>query len=1028
MRIFSIFLCVFLATSTYSVTAGPSVSPEAVSGQTGVITTVSGVITDIEGEPLAGAVVKVEGTSVACMANADGKYQLKGRLKKGDKISVSYLGMNPAEAVYDGQSKLDFTLAPDSNSLNEIVVTAEPNINNIDIRARSGVVQTVDMKRLNEKPMTDIGLALQGAVPGLIVTNTGELGSKPQIRIRGNQSLRAGDAANEPLFILDGKLISSDAFRTLNPQDIKEIKVLKDAAACALYGIKAANGVIEITSKRGSYFGTVDVTYSLGMGATLKGRRGVKVMGSAEKLELERLMMNEATPGYRYSEDYYRRRYPGNPNLDAMIASGKAVLDSLRGINTDWFNELIRVAMYQNHNLSVRGGSEKSSYFVSANIATQGGQVKGNSTLRGTLRMGIDVALGKIGYFTMTMDGAYTENKTPNGSSFSPASLIYNLNPYETKSSNSLWSYPNRSYADLMYQYESNTTDKRGGASASVNLKPIEDLEISAVTGLDYLVNEGTQLTPASSYAEQQSGFGPEALGRLNKDKNTLLNFSYNVRALYAKMFGNVHSVTFSLNHDYYLTSTDNLGITGYGVGNHASASLINQSLTGARKPAVSSFKEKIAQLGYGAVAGYTYDDTYDLFATYKLDGSSVLPSDKRWNSAWAVGLGWTPSKYGFLKNNRVLTRLNFKGSYGSTASLAGVSASQTIATFSYLEDAYATARILQLLALYNRDLKPEHTTSIDAGVQAGFFDHVSLDLRWYRRQTADALLDVPIAASNGFNMMKRNIGVLRNDGIEAGISLSLPELTPDWGVRFSTSVAYNKNKVIDLYYTDKLYTSDYSLIPDFQIGKPYDTLYGLRQTGINAVTGLPIFVGKDGREIVPGQTQLTRDDFISLGHLTPPFSGSINIGITWKDLELDADFYWVAGGVKQYNYSYVRNRDNVNYNALLGLTETMWLREGDVNKIYYSPFYSSAAIETLQYANTSNTGSSNYLRLSMLSLRYRLPQKALKALRVVKYATAALQASNLFTLTPYSESDPETGTLGSAVQPVITLNLSLTF
>ncbi|WP_303037056.1 carboxypeptidase-like regulatory domain-containing protein [Paramuribaculum intestinale] len=181
----------------------------------------SGLITDIDGEPLAGAVVRIDGTSFACSANVEGKYQLKARLKKGDLIKVTFLGMNPVEVIYDGQSKLDFTLAPDSNSLDEVVVTAEPNINNIDIRARSGVVQTVDMKRLNEKPMTDISLALQGTVPGLIVTNTGELGSKPQIRIRGNQSLRVGDAANEPLFILDGKVISSDAFRTLNPQDIK---------------------------------------------------------------------------------------------------------------------------------------------------------------------------------------------------------------------------------------------------------------------------------------------------------------------------------------------------------------------------------------------------------------------------------------------------------------------------------------------------------------------------------------------------------------------------------------------------------------------------------------------------------------------------------------------------------------------------------------------------------------------------------------------------------------------------------------
>lgn len=1019
-----LFLLIFMCSLPCVSQARPEPSATGETRQT-----LRGTVSDETGDPLPGAVIRVKNTSYATVSDIDGKFSLSAPLKRGVVITFSSMGMKPEEIVWKGESKLDVTLRNDAHSLNEVTVTAEPNINNLDIRSRSGVVQTVDMKRINEKPMTDLGLALQGSVPGLIVTNSGELGSKPTIRVRGTQSLRAGEDANEPLFVLDGKVISSDAFRALNPQDIKEIKVLKDAAACALYGIKASNGVIEVTSKRGSHFGDVDVSYTLGMGATLKGRRGVDVMKSAEKLELERLMMNEATPGYRYSEDYFRKRYPNSPNLDAMIASGKVVLDSLRNINTDWFNELLRVAMYQNHNLSVRGGNEKTSYFVSGNIATQGGQVKGNSTMRGTMRMGLDIALGKIGYFTMSMDGSYTETKTPNGSSFSPASLIYNLNPYETKSGNQLWSYPNRKFDDLMYQYRSNSSDKRGGISASLNLRPLKDLDISAVAGLDYMVSESMQLTPASSYSEQQSGFSAAELGKLNKDKNTLMNFTYNVRAVYNHIFNEVHDLTLSLNHDCYVTNTDNLGITGYGVGDHMSAALINQSLTGARKPAVSSLKEKVAQLGIGGVAGYTYAQTYDLFATYKLDGSSVLPSDKRWNSAWALGLGWTPSQYAFIADNDVLTRLNIRGSYGNTASLAGVSAAQTIATFAYLEDAYATSRILQLLALYNRDLKPEHTTSYDLGLQAGFFSKLFVDLKWYRRRTADALLDVPVAASNGFGMMKRNIGVLSNEGYEIGFSLSLPSYHPDWSMRISANAAYNRNRVDDLYYTDKLYTSDYSLIPDFQVGKAYDILYGLRQAGINAVTGLPIFIGEGGREIVPGQTTLTRNDFVSLGHLTPPFSGSVNLGFTWKNLELDADFYWVAGGIKQYNYTYVRNRDDVNFNALRGLTETMWFHSGDIDKIYYSPFYSSAAIETLQYANTSNTGSSNYLRLSMLSLRYRVPASLLAVTNnIIKYATVGLQASNLFTLTPYSESDPETGKLGAAVQPVITFNLSVTF
>lgn len=990
----------------------------------------TGTVTDSDGETLPGVVVKVAKSPYGTMTDADGRYSLRGDIAPGAKVEFTYIGLKPLTLTYSGQSPLDAAMeAAEGNRLQEVTVVAEPNINDIDIRARSGVVQTVDMKRLTEKPMIDMGMALQGAVPGLIVTNSGGgLGSKPTIRIRGNQSLRSGDAANEPLYVLDGKQISSDAFMTLNPQDIKEIKVLKDAAACALYGIKAANGVIEITSQRGSHFGSIDITYSLNMGATLKGRRGVRVMNSAEKLELERLMRNPATPGYRYSEEYLRRTYPTSPNLAQMIASGAATLDSLRGINTDWFNQLMRVAFYQNHSLSLRGGNEQTSYFLSGNLSTQGGQVKGNSTLRGNLRLGIDQAIGKIGYFTFSMDGGYTENKTPNGSDFSPASLIYNLNPYETKSGNKLWSYPNRTFADLMNQYSANSNDKRAGFSASVNLKPISELQIDAVAGLDFMLTEGTQFTPASAYSEQQSGYPLAELGKLSKYKNTLTNFSYNIRALYNKLFDEKHDLTLSLNHDYYMTLNDNVGITGYGVGNHPSASLINQSLTGARRPQVSSIKEKVAQLGVGAVAGYTYDHTYDLFATYKLDASSVLPSSKRWNSAWAVGLGWTPTQYDFLNGNPVLSRMNLKGSYGKTASLAGVSAAQTIGTFAYLEDTYSTERLLQLLALYNTALEPEHTTSIDAGLQLGFFRCVNLDFNWYRRQTADALLDVPIAASNGFNMMKRNIGTLRNEGVEFSASYSLNDLA-DFRVRVGASVSYNRNTVVDLYYTDKLYTSDYALIPDYQIGKPYDLIYGLRWGGINAITGLPTFIGENGREIVPGQTTLTRGDFVELGHLTPPFSGTVNLSFAWKELELDADFYWVSGGIRQYSYTYVRDRDNVNRNALAGLTQNMWFNRGDSDKSYYSPFYSSAAIETLSYANTHNTGKSDYLRLSMLSLRYRLPRRVLDHTKgFIKYASVALQASNLFTVTPYDEADPETGQLGAAVQPVITANLSITF
>lgn len=1001
--------------------------PQAVRAQEVEEYTLTGVVTDPEAQPLAGASVRIKDLPYGTLTDGDGKYQLRGRWKKGDFIVFSFVGMKSVQMEFFGQEKQDAAMQYDAKEMKEITVTANRNINAIDVRARSGVVQTVDMKRLIDKPMMDMSLALQGSVPGLIVTNTGDLGSKPTIRIRGNSSLRKGDAANEPLYVLDGKVISLDAFMTLNPQDIKEIKVLKDAAACALYGIKAANGVLEITSQRGANYGRISVSYNFNMGVTMRGRRGVELMDTDEKLEFERRLKNEAAPGYRYSADYFRTKYPNAPNLNAMIADGQLKLDSLRNIHTDWFKELIRRNMYQRHNVSIKGGDENTSYYVSGNYAKQGGALPGNETQRATVHMGLDQQLGKIGVLSLSADGGYSDTDTPTGTTYSPASLVYNLNPYEKPSEGTLWSYPNRTYRDLLNQFSSESSDKRGGVSGSINLDPIEGLTVAAVAGVDFLLTEGMQFTPASSYEEQQSGEPVEALGKLNKYKNTVANVSSNIRVTYNKVFGGVHDLTLSANTDYYQTSNDNVSITGYGVGDHPSAALINQSLEGNRKPAVGSLKEKTRQLGAGLVGGYTYNNLYDAFATYKWDASSVLPRDKRWNAAWAVGLGWTPSNYRFLKDNRVLTNLKLKSSYGVTASLAGVSAASTIGTFAYSDDTYGNQRLLQLLALYNTDLKPEQTTSIDAGLSFELFKRLTVDFGWYRRETADALLDVPIPASNGFNTMKRNIGVLRNDGVELSASVRIVD-NDIFRFRVGGSFAYNSNKVTDLYFTDKLYSGETSLIPDFQIGKAYDIVYGLKSLGINPRTGLPVFEGADGREI-NATDRLTREDFTELGHSTPPYTGTINLSMSYRDFDLDVDFYYVAGGVRQYNYTYVRDMGAANQNAIHGLLDKMWFERGDLDKIYYSPFYSSAAIETLSYPNTNTVGKSSYLRMSMLSLRYRVPQKFLtRHCPFIKFANIAVQASNLFTLTSYNESDPETGQLGAAVQPVLTMNLNVTF
>lgn len=988
-----------------------------------------GVVTDVQGETLPGVSIRVKGKRVGTMTDMEGRYTLRGEWQEGDFVVFTFVGMKELRVRYAGQTEYNAVMETETHALKEVVVTARQNINELDIRAKSGVVQQVDMKRLNSKPMAGLGLALQGTIPGLVVTNTGDLGQKPKIRIRGNSSFRKGDIANEPLYVKDGQVIPAETFMSLNPMEIKEIKVLKDAVACALYGIKAANGVIEITSLRGNPDGGLTTNYSFNMGITTRGRRGIEMMETAEKLELERRLQNPAAPGYRYSEDYFRRFYGTSPDLDKMILEGRAVLDSLGRINTDWFDELIRLNTYQQHNLSVRGGTRETSYSISAGYVHQGGRVEGNSTRRFTTALSLDQQLGNLGFLSLSANAGYGRTDTPNGSDETPADLVYKLNPYETKKGH-LYSYPKDDYTydDLLFQFRKESTDKRGGLSGSVNLKPFADLSVDAVAGIDLVLTEEMTLIPSTSIKERSSHEKEEALGKLTKSKSVITNISSNLRATYNKVFAEVHDLTVGANMDYYLTDADLAGLYGYGVGTMMSPALINHSLTGYRRPGVLSSKDKTAQMGVGLVAGYSYGDLYDLFATYKADASSVLPKAKRWNGAWALGLGWTPSNYRFMKdNNGVITSLNLRASYGQIANLSGVSADETIGTFSYSTDHYSTSRLLQLRALYNLALRAEQTATTDVSLSIEMFGRLSVDANLYRRETRDALLDVPIPLSNGFRTMKRNIGELRNEGYEISTLLKVLD-GQDWRLSLRGSLAYNRNKVVDLYYTDRLYTDESVLIPNYEVGKAYDILFGLKSLGINPITGLPTFEGAGGEEISATQN-VVRENIIALGHSTPPYSGAMNFSLAYKNFDLDMDFYYVFGGVRARNYTYIRSQDNAYLNAAKGQLEGMWFERGDADKRYHSPFYSASSIHSLQFPNTRTVAKSDFLRLSMLSLRYRLPGAFLqKTLPLVRYASVAFQASNLFTLTPYGESDSETGTLAGTLQPVLTLNLNLTF
>lgn len=968
---------------------------------------------------LAGVSVSIKSTCIGCMSNSKGEFLI--RLKKGQRISISCIGYKSRTIKIKGKFIL-VELEEEEFILDEVVVTGRTNVNDIDMREKAGAVEIVNINLQALKPELDISMALQGQVPGLLISQPTELGQKPKIRIRGTASFRKNDSANEPIFVLDGMIISSDAFHTINIEDLSGIKVLKDAAATALYGVKAANGVIEMTSKRG-HIGKTQIVYRNKTGITFRGNRGAKMMNSKEKLELERLIQNPVLPGYRYSEDYYRRYYSSDPNLKSMITNGKLKLDSLSNINTDWFKELTRMSLFQSHSLGIRGGTEKSQYYYSVNYSKQGGKIKGNDIERFTGRMNLDYSLLSNLKVYLNLSGGVAKTNTPNGVSESPSSLIYKLNPYEQKDNKGrkLYSYPTRTYSDFLNQYSSESNQKRIESSLNINWKINKDLDVSAVYGMDYVLNENLSIINSSAYS--QRNVTEDAKGEISKYKNTDFNYSSNIRAQYLKTIDK-HDIAISANTDYYYTSIDNIGISGHGIASKMnSAAGINQALEKNYKPRISSMKQKYAQVGVGVSSAYTYDSVYELYGSYKLDASSLMPKDKRWNKAWSLGLGWNIGKYAFLNNLNCISDLKLRASYGKIANISGISASAIYPVYSYEQSVYNGKRLFVLSEYYNNNLKPEQTISTNIGLTFSLFHKLNVNLNVYRNKTLDAIIGVPIPSSNGYSLLNRNVGVLENKGYEITLNSKVYD-NNNLRIYSSISLSYNRNTVLDLYDGDKLYLSDNSMIPDYEVGKPIGVIYGLKSLGIHPIDGLPRFEDSNGKEF-SYKKAIKPEDFRDLGYSTPPFTGFFNNSLTYKSFDLSIDIYFNIGGKHQFFRSFVRRYSDIKYNAVKGQTLDMWFKEGDMNKIYHKADIPSMANDILRWPTNKTIYSTDMLKINNIRLSYRFEKNFLKKnLPFIQYANVNLQLQNILSLRRAEDK----ASFNGVQQPILMLGLNLTF
>lgn len=1003
----------------------------------------SGYVYDENGDPMIGVSIRLLSTKKATVTDINGYFSLKNIDKEKYQLQFSFIGYkNHIISLSKSNKKIRITMKEDSQTLKEVVVRS--NINSLDIREKSGVVSKVAISSLKEKPMGNIAMALQGMATGLQVNPGTDIASKPTIRIRGNSSLRKGDAPNEPLYVLDGKIITAEAFMLLNPQDIKEMKILKDAAALAIYGVKAANGVIEISSRRGQK-GKATISFSSEMGITFKGRRTLKMMDTKEKLDYERRAKASRAPGYILSEDFIslyrnrsqlddiRRLYSNlygaeiDNSWNGVSSFAKNKLDSLSQINTDWFDTLLRNTFYQTYYLNLRGGTDNISYYTSVSYSDQNGQLPGNRYRKLQGMMSLDWDVNDWTNISLSASSAWGNSSSPNDTQHSLDDMLYTLNSYESPDSEVLYSYPRRKYSDLFKQYIRRSNSLSNSISASFDIRPLEGLQISGVGGIDILRNNGISITPSSNFDEINNGYAPDAKGFITKSISQSINISNNIRATYNKVFADKHDLTLSANFDYYYDNNEDLSATGYGTGKLDFISSANMSLEGSRKPYFSAPKYSSAQLGYGASIGYSYDNTYDLFSTVKMDASSILPNDKKWNSSWAVGAGIHFSEMPFIKND-ILSDLSLRSSYGYIANISGVQKNETVAIFNYNNEYYNSSRAIEMLSIYNPNLRPEKTLSLDLGLSLGFVNRYSVSLQFYRRLISDALLDVGIASSTGFATEKRNIGELMNRGFEFSSSFILWQGTnSSFSIR--GDISYNDNKVLDLYDKDAIYTGD-NIIADYIKGEPYNLQWGWKNLGINPLTGIPMLEDKNGKEHEISK-DFKKEDLKVLGYSVAPFNGSLGISYSYGDFDFDCSFYYTLGAVKPYSFQYVRSSDDAHKNAPAGLTELTWFESGDEGKIYPSPSSSTSIYNNFRlYPNSRMLASASYIKLSHLSLSYRIPTDWLRKStnNYISYASISLRASNLFTFTPYNSGSPEAATSNIPTQPILVFATNITF
>lgn len=925
------------------------------------------VISHEDNEPLIGVSVLQEGSTNGIVTDIYGNYTLEIKGTAKATLIFSYIGMQSQKHEVNARTgTLNVVLESDAELIDEVVVVAYGNRKKGTI---AGSVATVKAEKMENVPAAGFDQSLQGQTPGLqVISNSGEPSKAAVFQIRGTNSINSGTS---PLFILDGVPISSSDFNTISPGDIESISVLKDASSTSIYGARAANGVVVITTKRGLSIDKAKVT--------LRAQYGISQLASDDKW-----MLMDTPERIRFEQEI-------------GIDKGKDY-ELLSRTNVNWLNEVFNdSAPLQSYELSVNRATDRLNYYVSGGFFDQEGIAQSSNFRRFNMRANAEVKASnwlKVGTSTMTTyeevqqaeEGAMALYTPIAGSRF----MLPYWNPYNEDGSlasenNGTWTGTGQNPIEWMANNPVQYKKYKLLSTVFADITPVKNLTIHTQFGVDYTHSTAFMQSFPSYIINNESG----SAGRSSSD---ILSLSETTTANYRWALNDNHSFNFMLGQE--AVNYQSTGFQAIAVGQ--AHDMLTTLSSGTRATSWVDNNSSYYYLSFFFRGEYNFKDLYYAEAAVRTDASSRFGKQNRWGGFWSLGFMWNIKNEAFLKDVKWLS--------GAQIALStGTSGNSEIPNYDHLALVSGGPNYLGQAGIYpmqsgNSTLGWEQTWTNNVGLRLSFINRIGLDVDFYHKKTTNILMLVPQSyALTGEKNRWENIGAMVNRGVEISANADIIR-TKDFTWNVSANVSYNKNKLVELYNGVTEYVQSTTGLK-FVVGHPVHEFFLNRYAGVNPANGDALWYTKDG-ELT---TEFREEDKVMTGKtFDSPWAGGFGTSLAWKGLSLSAQFSWMANRWVMNNDRFFEESNGLysSYNQSKRLLYDRWKKPGDVTDI---PRYGVVAQLDDRFLENAS-----FLRLKNLTLAYVLPQAWLKKSNFFSSARVYLQGQNLLTFTGFQGLDPE--------------------